>query len=199
MFIKPKDEVSRTHLSCNHINCLCFNPNESIEPGNIRIHDIQGCSHTSPYDGKRVKNIPGIVTYKNNAGFYLQDDQPDDLDCSSEAIYVFTETYPGFLPGDRLSVSGMVREFRPGTIEDQNLPITEIIEPEFMLISNGNRLPEPVTIGDNGRQIPGMAIEDDSFSEFDPLIDGLDFYESLESMIVQVDSGVVVGPRNQYQ
>jgi uncharacterized protein len=32
----------------------------------------------------------------------------------------------------------------------------------------------------------------------DPASDGIDFYESLEGMRVQVDEALVVGPRNQF-
>ena len=59
----------------------------------IRIHDIQGCSHKSPLAGQNVKEIPGIVTKKVNNGFYLQDEQPDNRNCTSEAIFVFLDSF----------------------------------------------------------------------------------------------------------
>jgi predicted extracellular nuclease len=49
------------------------------------------------------------------------------------------------------------------------------------------------------------VIEDDASSgnvetsgDFDPAQDGIDFYETLESMLVQVTNAVVVGPRNSF-
>ena len=39
-------------------------------------------------------------------------------------------------------------------------------------------------------------IDDDSFAAFDPANDGIDFFETVEGMRVQVNNPVVVGPRN---
>ncbi len=164
----------------------------------IRIHDIQSCAHLSPYTGKFVEDISGIVTWKTSKGFYLQDDHPDKDDCSSEAVYVFTNSYTEVLPGDLVTVSGIVEEFTPGSIKDHNLTITEITYPKIQSISHGHQLPEAVVIGDHGRTIPDRVIDDDGLSKFDIYNDGIDFYESLESMLVQVSEGVVVGPRNSY-
>ena len=41
-------------------------------------------------------------------------------------------------------------------------------------------------------------IDNDSFATFDPAEDGIDFYESLEGMRVQVNNAVVVGPRSGF-
>ena len=164
----------------------------------IRIHDIQGCSHKSPLASQNVKNIPGIVTKKVNNGFYLQDEQPDDRNCTSEAIFVFLDSFPEVLPGDRVEVSGKVEEFLPGETDDQNLTLTEIVDPEVKIISRNNSLPEATVIGKGECGIPGNNIDDDGMTRFQPENDGLDFYESLESMLVQVNSGIVVGPRNEY-
>jgi len=128
----------------------------------------------------------------------MQDDGADDLFCTSEALFVFTRTFPDVLPGDRVLVSGMVDEYAPGNFDNGNLTITQLIDPEIRVISRGNQLPVAIAIGTGGFDIPGRVIDDDGFSEFDPFNDGIDFYESLESMLVRVESGVVVGPRNQY-
>lgn len=164
----------------------------------IRIHDIQGCSHKSPLAGQYVKDIPGIVTKKVNSGFYLQDEQPDDRNCTSEAIYIFVNSFPDVLPGDRVEVSGRVEEFQQGEMDDQNLTITEIVAHEVKIISHNNSLPEAIVIGSPKCGIPGDNIDDDGMTRFEPESDGLDFFESLESMLVQVNSGIVVGSRNEY-
>ena len=52
----------------------------SIAIEKLRIHDIQGEGHYSPYNGKNVGNIEGIVTYVNGSEFYFQDLQPDTND-----------------------------------------------------------------------------------------------------------------------
>lgn len=164
----------------------------------LRIHEIQGCGHISDYDGDHVYQIPGIVTSKTTKGFYIQDVQPDELDCSSEAIYVFENSYPEVLPGDRVLVSGVVEEYFAGEVEDNNLSITEIIKPEVKILSHNNIIPDAIVIGDGGRKIPGCVIDDDNLTSFDITEDGIDFYESMESMVVTIDSGNVVGPRNKF-
>ena len=51
---------------------------------------------------------------------------------------------------------------------------------------------------------PTNVIEDDASGDvetsgvFDPSSDGIDFYESLEAMLLQVNNPVVVGPRNGF-
>lgn len=54
----------------------------------MSISEIQGCSHVSPYNGKLVKDVKGIVTHKFKNGFTMQSQTPDDLDCTSEGIFL---------------------------------------------------------------------------------------------------------------
>ena len=63
-----------------------------------------------------------------------------------------------------------------------------------MIISSGNTLPPSTVIGKGGHAIPDSVVEDDAFALFDPQNDGLDFFESLESIRVQINNAVVVGP-----
>lgn len=164
----------------------------------ISIHDLQGCTHISTYIHQQVEDIRGVVTYKANLGFYMQEELPDDKECSSEGIYVHLGSYPDMYPGDKVSVSGRVLEYSSGREDEHNLSVTEIDPDLIEVISSGNDIPAAVIIGDGGRTLPAAVIEDDGFSQFDPENDGLDFFESLESMLVGVDSGIVVGPRNSY-
>jgi uncharacterized protein len=59
-------------------------------------------------------------------------------------------------------------------------------------------------VGATGRVPPSMVIEDDATGSvetsgvFDPAADGIDFYESLEGMRVQVNQALAVGPRNGF-
>jgi predicted extracellular nuclease len=179
--------------SCNLAGNKAF-----LESGKIEIHDIQGCGHISPYNGKTVNNIAGIVTWKVSNGFFMQDQTPDDRDCTSEAIFVFTDSYPEVIPGDGVRVDGKVSEFVPGDGSDGNLSVTEIESQDVKLVSENNDLPETIVIGPEGRNPPGNVIEDDKMAEFDPQKDGLDFYESLEGMRVQINSSVVIQARDSY-
>ena len=172
---------------------------QKVQPNtNPRIFDIQGCTHTSPYSGKNVAGVRGIVTHKIFNGFYMQDDLGDGLDCSSDAIFVFTDQFPEVLPGNMVEVDGRVVEYFVGKPEDRNLTITEISEPKIRVISQNSRLPEAVVIGYGGRRIPDKVIDDDGLMKFDVETDGIDFYESLESMLVQVNPGVAAGPTPSY-
>jgi len=177
--------------------CVDVNP-PALENGTISIHDIQGCSHQSPYLNRTVEGVTGIVTRKISNGFYMQTDQPDDKQCSSEAIFVFTRTYPDVRPGDLVMVSGQVDEFMPGAIEDRNLTLTQLTDVRFQVLSQENLLPDAVEIGGKGLFVPDLEIDNDGLTMFQPEEDGIDFYEGLESMLVKINSGIVVGPKNYY-
>lgn len=173
--------------------------------GVVRIREIQGASHLSPRVDTNVAGVPGIVTVVRGNGFYLQDPLPDADPATSEAIFVFTGSAPGVAVGDALVVSGRVAEFRSGgSGGTNNLTLTQLTSPTFTIQSNGNPLPAPVVIGAGGRVPPTMVIEDDTTGSvetggtFDPQQDGIDFYESLESMRVQVNNAVAVGPTNDF-
>jgi predicted extracellular nuclease len=172
-----------------------------VPAASTRIHDIQGRSHLSPLNGQTVAQVPGIVTATRSNGFYLQDPSPDTDPATSEGIFVFTSATPSVTMGDAVTVSGTVAEFRPGGAAGvTNLTITEIINPSVHLMSSGHPLPAPVIIGTGGRIPPPKVIEDDATGNaetsgiFEPTTDGLDFYESLEGMRVQLTNAVAVGP-----
>ncbi|HKQ08912.1 MAG TPA: C25 family cysteine peptidase [Blastocatellia bacterium] len=168
--------------------------------GSIRIHDIQGAGHTSPLVGTAVSGVPGIVTALVSNGFYLQDPTPDADDATSEGIFVFTSSAPTVSVGHSVTVSGNVQEFRPGGASSTSLTITEIASPTIAIVSTGNPLPTATVIGTGGRVPPTTVIEDDASggsvenagSIFDPASDGIDFYESLEGMRVQINDAVAV-------
>jgi predicted extracellular nuclease len=170
----------------------------------LRIHNIQGAAHKSPYDGQAVAGVPGIVTAISSNGFYMQDPQPDADPATSEGIFIYTASLPPVSKGDSLLVGGNVQEFYPGGFSTGNLSITEITAPQIAVVSTGNPLPPPVVIGTAGRIPPSMIIEDDATGDvettgvFDPLTDGIDFYESLEGMLVQVNDAVAVGPTSSF-
>ncbi len=174
---------------------------EATPPPVVRIHEIQGASHTAAILGP-VAGVVGIVTAKRANGYYLQDPSPDADDATSEGIFVFTSTAPTVNVGDSVRVSGTVVEFRPGGASSTNLTVTEITGPTTTVLSTGNPLPLTTVIGIGGRVPPSEVIEDDAAGSvetsgvFDPATDGIDFYESLEAMRVQVNNPVVVGPRN---
>jgi uncharacterized protein len=176
----------------------------------VAIHAIQGAAHTSPLTNQTVTTVPSIVTALRTAGstrgFYIQDLNPDASDSTSEGVFVFTggSSNPALLVsvGDVVRISGRVSEFRPAS---DSLTITELVGPlTVSKLSSGNPLPTPVTIGIGGRIPPATVIEDDASGDvetsgtFDPGSDGIDFYESLEGMRVQVNDAIVVGPTSDF-
>ncbi|MBD2197113.1 MULTISPECIES: Ig-like domain-containing protein [Calothrix] len=163
-----------------------------------RIHEIQGAAHRSPLVGQNVTNVPGIVTAVASNGFYLQDPNPDNDDRTSEGIFVFTSSAPTVAVGDYIQVSGRVSEFRPGN-NPNNLTNTQITNPTINNLSSGNALPAATILGNGGRTIPTTVIENDATNvetngTFDPDSDGIDFYESLEGMRVQINNPIATSP-----
>jgi len=164
------------------------------------IHEIQGAAHLSPLVGVTALTT-GVVTAVSATGFWMQDPEPDANVATSEGIFVFTSSAPGVAAGDSVQVTGTVSEFRPAAV---NLSTTELVAPSFGVISTGNSLPAPIVIGSGGRVPPNKVIEDDATGSvdtsgvFDPASDGIDFYESLEGMRVQVNTPVAVGPRSGF-
>ena len=59
-------------------------------------------------------------------------------------------------------------------------------------------MPAPVLIGRDGREPPTKIIEDDKFQIFDPESDGIDFYESLEGMLVVIHDAIAVAPTDNF-
>jgi predicted extracellular nuclease len=104
-----------------------------------------------------------------------------------------------------------VVEFRPGGSGGfENLTITEITTPNtFSVVSIENELPVTI-VGEDGLMPPNEVIDDDTaggdgtidgagaVTTYDPATDGIDFYESLEGMYVQVNDARAVGPRNNF-
>ncbi len=176
-------------------------------PGGPRIHDIQGRAHRSLYHGKDVGGLIGIVTLTDRDYFFLQDPNPDGDDSTSEALRVYVGKN-GTVPqrGDRVSVSGKVTEYYPGGKKTGNLPMTGIEASEVGLIASNRPLPAYVSLSTGGRLPPGRIIDNDSVggepenpqTPFDPSEDGIDFYESLEGMLVELREAVVVGPSSKY-
>ena len=164
----------------------------------VAIYEIQGVGHTSPLLGEQVTTT-GIVTAVDSNGFYLQDPTGDGNIATSDAIFVFTGSAPGVSVGDELEVEGSVSEFTPGGTGTGNLSTTQISgNPTITTLSSGNTLPAATIIGTSGRIPPSENIDDDAFGVFDPVNDGIDFFESLEGMRVTAEDLLVVNGTNRF-
>jgi len=170
------------------------------------ISQIQGAQHRSPLEGQTVTNVYGIVTGITGSGFYLQDPKPDLDERTSEGIFIATYQVSTVKVGDEVLIaSGVVKEFNPAGVGSNSLTITQIQTNDINILSKGNPLPEPIVLGEGGRTIPNQVITNDvngyagKSGLFDPQEDGLDFYESLEGMRVQVNQALAVSPTSKYR
>jgi len=172
----------------------------------LKIGDIQGEAHLSTYDGKEISNLVGIVTFvvntKHDKGFYLQDITSDNNPFTSDAIFVRTDDILNVRIGNKINVkTATVKENYLGGKSKGNLSNTELKNANFTNL-NGNYFKEilPVIIGENGLKCPNI-IDDDTNGEigtskthlFDTPNDAIDFYESLEGMLVNIEFSIVVG------
>lgn len=180
----------------------------ALVAGPIRIHDIQAAAHRSPLVDRDVTGVEGVVTQLGAGAFYLQDPLPDGDDATSEGIRVSSGAPVAV--GDWVAVDGTVREVRPGCASCvasseafSNLSTTEIAASSVVVMGHGVALPAPVRVGGaaGARRPPSEIIEDDARGDvelavgiFDPEHDGLDFYESLEGMRVEVGQPRATGP-----
>lgn len=169
-----------------------------IQKDVVRIHDIQGEGHFSKYEGLNVNGVEGVVTYVLGSNdVYIQDLEGDGDDNTAEGILLYKKGH-GLVPGDVVKVSGQVKEHYIEGYDDRyqvDLPSTEIAASTVEKVRSGETLPAPVVIGKD-RTAPTDVIDNDGLAVFDPEEDAIDFYESLEGMLVQVDDAKVVAPQN---
>ncbi|MCL6285092.1 endonuclease/exonuclease/phosphatase family protein [Ruegeria sp. 2012CJ41-6] len=174
----------------------------------LTIPEIQGAGHVSDHEGQEVRTS-GIVTAVDRAGFYVQDPEGDGNDATSDAIFVFTGNGAGDLVsvGDAVDLRGVVSEFIPGGAGSGNLSTTQLSDVEIDVTSSGNALPAATVLGAAGRTPPTeVVISDDELpvnlqeepGTFNPETDGIDFYESLEGMLVTIDNPTAISATNRF-
>lgn len=160
------------------------------------IYQIQGAAHQSPLNESTVTNVLGVVTaIREDKGYYIQNPKPDDSDGTSEGIYVYLGEAPTISTGDWILIDALVDEFG----YSGHINITELkTVTSTVIVDSSYSLPEPIIIGDGGRTIPTEIISNaradvNTDTTFDPTIYGVDFFESLEGMYVQVNNPLVTG------
>lgn len=163
----------------------------------LKIYDIQGESHSSLYVEQNVSNVEGVVTQLKGAnGFFMQDVTGDNNDKTSDAIYVFQRAH-GLQVGDKVKVAGKVVEFYGegyGEKTQTDLTETQLTGSSVEKLASGQALPKAIVLGED-RLPPTEVIDNDAFATFDPEEDGIDFYESVEGMLVEVKDAKVVAPQ----
>lgn len=174
----------------------------------LQIHDLQGDGHATPFNDKTVEGIEGIVTYSftlNNSNYYtiqtpdaLADSNPN----TSEAILLYSgnKAWP-IKVGDLVSVTGKVSEYAYDGYSDRNttdLKTTQInIRDDqggkVTVKQSGVELPKPIIINESNMSL--TKIDSDQLSVFNPEVDAIDFWESIEGMRVQVGNVKAVAPQ----
>ena len=167
------------------------------------INEIQGAAHRSPLEGLAVADVHGVVTAKRNNGFWMQDPAPDADPATSDGLFVFTSSTPTVNVGDDVLVDGTVAEFRPGN-DPVNLTTTELTAPQ-----RADAVPPASAAGDARRARRPDRADRPSSRTTRPATwrtracstrptDGIDFYESLEGMHLELQDAVAVGPRSGF-
>lgn len=177
-------------------------PSPAAQPpvGELRPGAIQGAGHFSPFVGQPVKTR-GLVTFvdpkiddkKGRRFFWIEDPEPrgDGDGATSDGLFVDAPAGGEELqPGDLLLLAGSVEE-RGGAAD---LPLTTLVATGVERVGRGHDLAPPQWIGRAGRRPPAEVMDDDGLRHFEPQTDGLDFWESLESMRVVVRQPRVTGP-----
>ncbi|KAJ3026979.1 hypothetical protein HDV00_011473 [Rhizophlyctis rosea] len=181
------------------------------------INQVQGANHFSSLDGQAVHNVTGRVTKINSDGFFIQDPHPDSDPNTSDGVFVFSSsgTWATFWKnnvafGQEVQVSGKVQEYGyiPPTGPRAELPLTEISSVNYISITNSTLdpiIPQTITKLPMRQMGPVPAVMkrpiakqwefDDwkTYSEFDRDVKGMDFWESLEGMLVRIEKPISTG------
>lgn len=79
----------------------------------LTIAEINGNKYNSPYDGKTVQNVTGLVTATSDNGIYLRSLTPDSNPATGESLYVFNSDIVGSVSvGDVINLDGKVTKYR---------------------------------------------------------------------------------------
>lgn len=182
------------------------------------IYDIQGEGHVSPEAGNAVVTH-GVITAIGFRALYVQDPNGDGNDATSDAIFVFDFGFSSRSIGECVELGGSVSEFIGGGAATGNLSTTQMFAPTITVIDcqntfgTGYSFPDPVVIGLSGRVAPNeitisedetdppinlQLADDDAANNFDPDEDGIDFYESMEAMLVTVEDAQAVSATRRF-
>ncbi|KAF9527532.1 Endonuclease/exonuclease/phosphatase [Crepidotus variabilis] len=181
------------------------------------ITEIQGIAYQSSFAGKKVSNVTGVVTVKSTSGFYLQGNKTPDIRASNGLLVYTTSTsiLGSVNIGDLVSLGGTVSEFRSLSNPDY-LYQTELASPTNITVLSHNNTVAPLVIGRDRspptQKLNGLDIGTDGFltvpnnqsltstsnRTLEPLLYGMDFWESLEGQLVTIPKPVALDFQNTY-
>ncbi len=215
---------SFSYNSTNSENLVSGDTNQSFTrapdlTGNFTEHTAVENSNSSLFSpGTQIDGTPfssqNPINQQDDEGplllstFYIQDADGDGNTATSDALFIFTRSTPTIAIGDEVEISGTVTEFFPQGEDFGGLSLTQISNViNIETISSNNDLPAATIIGAAGRTPPTETIISTSelpvnlqieAGTFNPNSDGIDFFESLEGMLVTLDDPVAISPTNRF-
>ncbi|KAH6618314.1 Endonuclease/exonuclease/phosphatase-like protein [Chaetomium sp. MPI-SDFR-AT-0129] len=179
----------------------------------VTIAEINGNKFLSPYSGKAVTGISGLVIAKGPNGIWIRSTTPDDDDATSEAVYVYgANATTNLVVGDIVSLDGKVSEYRSNA---NYIYLTEIASPTNVKVVSSKNTVTPLVIGKDtvapptvqytsldGGDIYAVPNGVANISAKNPVLEptkyGLDFWESLSGELVTVKSPRAIKTPNKY-
>ncbi|KAI0555763.1 DNase I-like protein [Xylaria curta] len=178
------------------------------------IGEINGNRFLSPYAGRNVTNVTGVVTAKGPSGIWLRSLEATNDERVSGGIYVYGTALAkndSIATGDVLVLDGKVTEYRSSM---DYIPLTEITVPKVRAVLERNRIFAPIALGTqrspptkllsslDGGDVFKVPNNQSLISVMNPILEpkkyGLDFWESLTGEYVTIKHPRAVGKPNQY-
>ncbi|KAF7299071.1 hypothetical protein MIND_00855400 [Mycena indigotica] len=178
------------------------------------VSDVNGAFQRTPLLGQTV-NLTALVTAKVRNGYKDQQGhnlflrvprvsilrgEPVDDKRVSYGLFVYTTsntTLAQVTPGDIVSLTGKVAEYRPAANPDYLL-LTEITSPANIHRLSSNNTFEPIVIGKD-RVPPTQFFSPAGFNgSLQPDKYGIDFWQSLQGQLVSIPSPVAINYPNSF-
>lgn len=175
------------------------------------ISELNSNSFTSPYNGRSVANVTGVVSAQGPDGFWLRSTTPDNDSRTSDSIYVFGRNV-NVTVGSTIALNGRYTEYRNN---NAYITLNEITNPANVRVLGNNTTVTPLVLG-SGKLLPpteqySVLDDGDVFGvpnnrslvtvanpTLNPAEYGLDFWESLLGELVTVKSPIAVSKPNNF-
>ncbi len=178
-------------------------PPRFAESATVTIPELQGPGHYSPYQDHTV-TTSGVVTAISEKRFWIQSPGDDANPATSQGILVQPARKDGMpddlAVGSLVTVKGICREQIARNHADA-LPVTTLVSESIQVSAEEKVAILPLILGQDRSAPPGKTVDSDthghildpsSRSQFKPASDGLDYWESLEGMLIQLPTADIV-------
>lgn len=204
LFSKDKVEIVRAGTEDNNNN------NQAYQA--LNIGEVQSSFHYSPLMNKNVTLKEVVVTFKASKNiFFIQDLTPDNDPQTSDGLLVKTKFVNEVNVGDKLTITGLVKEDSNTGYSDSSkdyLPVTmlEVNKNNDIIKTGVAPLPAPVTVAtlpETMADASGLAwykyqkdgVTLNNKGKYDATKYRIDYLESLEGMLIKYEKPIVVAPQ----